>query len=137
MVCVPITCPSGSILQNRICVPFTNPVQSLPVATATATILPSSTVVSGTTVTLNGFGSYPTISGAIIVSYSWVQTFGSPAVSLNGANTATPAFQAPIVVNHISLVFSLIVTDSLGQTNSPVPVTVTVTPSKLSKRVVN
>jgi hypothetical protein len=127
-VCVPtnITCPIGSILQNGVCVPFTNPTQSAPVAVPLA--LPSSTVVGNTLVTLDGTGSYATTTGANIVSYSWVQTSGSP-VSLTGANTATATFQAPIVVNQISLVFSLTVTDSLGQVSSPVSVTVTVTPS--------
>jgi hypothetical protein len=127
-VCVPttITCPIGSILQNGICVPFTNPVQSAPVAVVA--VSPSSTVVGGTTVTLNGLGSYATTSGAAIVSYSWVQTSG-PTVSLTGANTATPTFQAPIVVNQTTLVFSLTVTDSLGQVSAPVSVTVIVTPS--------
>jgi K319-like protein len=127
-VCVPITitCPIGSILQNGICVPLTNPVQSAPVAVPT--VSPSSTVVGNTFVTLNGLGSYATTSGATIVSYSWVQTSG-PTVSLTGANTATPTFQAPIVVNLISIAFSLTVTDSLGQVSAPVSVTVTVTPS--------
>jgi hypothetical protein len=124
-VCVPIsTCPIGSILQNGICVPFTNPTQSVPVANAGI----DQTVVGNTLVTLDGSGSFATTSGATIVSYSWVQTSG-PTVGLTGANTATPTFEAPIVVNQTPLVFSLTVRDSLGQVSTPSSVTVTVTPS--------
>jgi K319-like protein len=126
-VCVPtnITCPIGSILQNGVCVPFTNPGQSAPVANAGT----SQTATSGTTVFLDGSGSFATTNGATIVSYSWVQSPGSTPVTLTGANTATPSFVAPIVVNQTPLVFSLTVTDSLGQVSTPSSVTVTVFPS--------
>lgn len=70
-VCVPIsnTCPIGTILQNGVCVPFPNPTPSAPVANAG----PPQIATSGTTVFLDGTGSYATTSGARIVSYSWVQ----------------------------------------------------------------
>jgi hypothetical protein len=125
-VCVPIssTCPIGSVLQNGVCVPFTNPVQSAPVANAGT----PQTATSGTTVFLDGTGSYATTSGARIVSYSWIQAPGSIAVTLSGANTATPSFRAPPVVNQTPLLFSLTVTDSLGQVSTPNSVTITVFP---------
>ncbi len=47
-------------------------------------------------------------------------------VELTGANTATPTFTAPTAAT--SLVFSLTVTDSLGQVSSPDSVTITVVP---------
>jgi K319-like protein len=122
---VPATiCPPGSTLQNVVCVPFTNPGQTPPVANAGA----SQTATSGTTVFLDGSGSFATTSGATIVSYSWIQSSGV-TVTLNGANTATPSFVAPTVVNQTSLVFNLTVTDSLGQVSTPSSVTVTVFPS--------
>jgi len=84
---------------------------------------PSQTVSQGSPVTLDGRGSFAQ-NGGTIVSYSWVQTTGT-AVSLNGANTATPTFTAPTVTT--SLAFSLTVTDSRGAVSSPATVTVTVT----------
>lgn len=85
---------------------------------------PDQTISPGTTVTLNGAGSFTPNPGATIVSYSWVQTSGT-AVSLNGANTATPTFTAPSV--RTSLSFSLTVTDSTGAVSNPSTVTITVT----------
>ena len=69
----------------------------------------------------------PTMTGTCPANYQLQN--GVPTVSLTGANTATPTFQAPIVVNQTPLVFSLTVTDSLGQVSAPVSVTVIATPS--------
>jgi hypothetical protein len=123
-VCVPITtntCPIGSVLQNGVCVPFTNPIQSRPIANAGQ----DQTVTEGFTVSLDGASSYATTSGATIVSYAWTQTFG-PTVGLNAATTASPIFTAPAQAT--TLMFSLRVTDSLGQVSSPDSVTITVVP---------
>jgi hypothetical protein len=73
------------------------------------------TVSQGSLVTLDGTGSFAQ-NGATIVSYSWIQTSGTP-VSLTGANTATPTFTAPTVTTSLS--FSLAVTDSTGAVSSP------------------
>ena len=115
------TCPIGSVLQNGVCVPFTNPIQSPPIANAGH----DQTVTEGFTVYLDGTSSYATTSGATIVSYSWVQTFG-PTVGLNGATLSSPLFTAPAQAT--TLTFSLRVTDSLGQVSSPNSVTITVVP---------
>lgn len=120
----PITCPIGSILQNGVCAPFTNPTQSAPIANAG----PDQTVTAGTLVVLDGTGSYATSTGATISSYAWTQTSG-PSVVLNGLNTATPTFIAPVnstTVTTMDLTFSLTVTDSLGQVSQPDTVTVRV-----------
>jgi len=77
---------------------------------------------------LNTYGvCIPTTTGTCPANYQLQN--GVPTVSLTGANTATPTFQAPIVVNQTPLVFSLTVTDSLGQVSAPVSVTVIATPS--------
>lgn len=123
-LCVPTTtntCPIGSVLQNGVCVPFTNPIQSPPIANAGV----DQTVTEGFTVYLDGTSSYATTSGASIVSYSWIQTFG-PTVGLNGATLSSPLFTAPAQAT--TLMFSLRVTDSLGQVSSPDSVTITVVP---------
>ena len=123
-VCVPITtntCPIGSVLQNGVCVPFTNPIQSRPIANAGQ----DQTVTEGFTVSLDGASSYATTSGATIVSYAWTQTFG-PTIGLNAATTASPIFTAPAQAT--TLMFSLRVTDSLGQVSSSDSVTITVVP---------
>ncbi len=122
--CVPTTtstCPIGSVLQNGVCVPFTNPIQSPPIANAGQ----DQTVTEGLTVSLDGASSYATTSGATIVSYSWVKTSG-PTVGLNGATSPSPFFTAP--AQPTTLTFSLTVTDSLGQVSSPDSVTITVVP---------
>ena len=121
-LCAPTTistCPIGSVLQNGVCVPFTNPIQSPPIANAGQ----DQTVTEGFPVSLDGTSSYATTSGATIVSYSWVQTSG-PTVGLNGATTASPIFTAPAQAT--TLTFGLTVTDSLGQVSSPASVTITV-----------
>ena len=75
---------------------------------------PDQTVNENSTgVTLNGTGSTDP-DGGIIASYSWVQTAGSPTVTLSGVNTATPSFTAPIVTTDTTLTFSLTVTDNDG-----------------------
>jgi hypothetical protein len=129
-VCVPTTntntCPTGSVLQNGVCVPTTTTVQTAPIANAgpDQTITP----LLGTTVTLDGTASFATTSGATIVSYSWVQTSGT-SVTLNGATTANPTFLAPIVSTSTPLTFSLTVTDSNGAVSAPDSVTITLNPS--------
>ena len=59
----------------------------------TADAGPDQTVASGASVNLNGSGSSDPDGDAL--DYSWTQTSG-PAVTLNGANTATPSFTAPV-----------------------------------------
>jgi len=99
-----------------------SPIRTLPVANAGS----DQTVPQGSTVTLDGTGSFAR-GGATIVSYSWVQT-SEPFVTLNGPNTATPTFQAPTVSTSISLTFSLRVTDSNGLVSAPDSVTINVHP---------
>jgi hypothetical protein len=112
--------PAGkqTVNQENQCTGTPKNVNQPPIANAG----PSQTVSPGVAVTLNGAGSFAQ-NGATIVSYSWVQTSGI-AVSLNGANTVTPVFTAPVVMT--SLVFSLTVTDSNGAVSSPSTVAVTV-----------
>ncbi|MGB7956039.1 MAG: hypothetical protein WCF23_18860 [Candidatus Nitrosopolaris sp.] len=118
------TCPTGFVIQNNFCVPASTSTTTGTTAQPIANAGPSQTVSQGSLVTLVGTGSFATNAGATIVSYSWVQTSGSPTVSLTGANTATPSFTAPTVTT--SLVFSLTVTDSTGAVSSPSTVTITV-----------
>jgi hypothetical protein len=76
-------------------------------------------------VSLDGTASYDP-DGGRIVSYSWVQTAGIP-VLLNGADTATPTFTAPIVSFDTILAFSLKVTNNNGiVSNNPAIVYITV-----------
>jgi hypothetical protein len=118
------TCPTGFIIQNNVCVPTTTSTTTGTTSQPIANAGPSQTVSPGSQVTLVGTGSFATTSGATIVSYSWVQTAGSPTVTLTGANTATPTFTAPTATT--SLTFSLTVTDSTGAVSSPSTVTITV-----------
>jgi hypothetical protein len=117
------TCPTGFVIQNNFCMPTTTSTTTGTTSQPIANAGPSQTVSQGSLVTLVGTGSFATNAGATIVSYSWVQTSGTP-VSLTGANTATPTFTAPTVAT--SLTFSLTVTDSTGAVSSPATVTITV-----------
>ena len=61
----------------------------------TANAGPDQTVESETAkVSLNGFGSTDSSEESFALHYEWKQT-GGTAVTLNGANTATPSFAAP------------------------------------------
>lgn len=80
------------------------------------------TVVAGSTVTLNGSASFdadPTQT----LSYAWAQTSGTP-VTLTGANTAQPTFTAPSAAG--TLIFSVVVTDSMGLASTADSVSISV-----------
>jgi hypothetical protein len=84
----------------------------------TADAGPNQTVDEGSPVTLNGSNSFDPDFGDSI-TYQWIQTAGTPTVTLNGANTATPSFTAPNVgPGGTSLTFELTVTDLGGLEDS-------------------
>jgi lysophospholipase L1-like esterase len=70
----------------------------------------------GNAVTLNGSGSTDTLG--TIVSYAWVQTGGSPTVTLANANTTQAQFTAPDTSTGSVLTFKLSITDDKGFTHS-------------------
>jgi hypothetical protein len=96
-----------------------NNVNQPPVANAG----PDQSVTEGALVTLTGLGS--TDSDGTVASYLWSQTSG-PAVSLSSTTASQPTFTAPSVSAATPLVFSLVVTDNQGLTDST-PDTVQVT----------
>ena len=71
------------------------------------------TVQTPTVVTLDGSG---TDSDGSITSYNWVQTPSGTAVTLTGADTATPSFTAPEVTERLT--FRLTVIDNEGAADS-------------------
>jgi hypothetical protein len=84
----------------------------------TADAGPNQTVDEGSAVTLNGSNSFDPDFGDSI-TYQWIQTGGTPTVTLNGANTAAPTFTAPNVgPGGTSLTFELTVTDLGGLEDS-------------------
>lgn len=78
------------------------------------------------TVTLDGSGSSD--SDGTIASYTWVQTAGSPTVTLAGTG-ATRTFTAPLTLAGTTLTFGLTVTDNLGASSTQDTMTVTVLPA--------
>ena len=100
---------------------------SVPSIAPVANAGPNQTVLEGATVTLNGSGSSD--SDGSIVSYQWVQTAGTPTVSLNVANPQRPTFTAPMVAGASGVfTFRLTVTDDDGLTGTDL-VDITVQPA--------
>ena len=65
------------------------------------------------------------------LSYAWIQT-GGPAVTLSGANSASPNFTAPTVTSNTPLAFQLVVNDgSTSSTPDEIQVTVNNTINEL------
>ncbi|WP_242632844.1 Ig-like domain-containing protein [Thiothrix fructosivorans] len=73
------------------------------------------TVDSGANVTLTGSGA--DVDGDAI-AHNWVQTAGTPTVSLIGATTSSPSFTAPQVSQDTKFTFTLTVSDGKGGTMS-------------------
>ena len=104
---------------NTVTITITG-VNDPPIANAGA----DQTVAEGATVTLDGSGSSD--SEGENLTYAWTQV-GTPMVSLNDADTATPTFTAPAdLLNDATLEFSLVVND--GESDSAAAtVTITIT----------
>jgi hypothetical protein len=86
---------------------------------------PDQTVDEGQTVTLDGSGSSDPNSTAPL-GYEWVQTGGSPSLSLSPTDDAQLSFTAPDVDGEQTLTFELTVTDNDGKTGTDeVAVTIT------------
>ena len=91
-------------------------------ATPTAHAGPDQTVNEGATVTLDGSGSSSPDNDP--PTYSWSQTSGTPAVSLTGADTASPTFKAPTVTSDTALVFTLTVSGNTDSATDTVTITI-------------
>lgn len=74
------------------------------------------TVSSNANVTLNGQNSYD--NDDAIDSFLWSQLSGTPTIVLTNPNTSVSSFIAPIVQTETSFVFSLLVTDVSGLTDT-------------------
>jgi hypothetical protein len=100
---------SLSDVTSRVTIYITN-VNGIPVANAG----PDKCVNENTATSLNGSASSDPDGDAL--SFSWTQ-IGGPAVTLSGANTATPTFTTPSVNScGVSLTFRLTVNDGFGGT---------------------
>ena len=84
---------------------------------------PDQTVAAGATVTLDGTGSSDADSNSL--TYAWTQTSGT-TVNLSSSTASQPTFTAPTAVSTATLIFSLVVTDSIGDASSADTVTITV-----------
>jgi len=86
---------------------------------------PDQTVSAGATVTLDGTSSSDADGHSL--SYAWTQTSGT-SVNLSSSTASQPTFTAPTAVSTATLIFSLVVTDSIGDASSADTVTITVNP---------
>lgn len=96
---------------------FVHAANNPPIAVAGADL----TADEGTVVALDGSASSDPDQDTL--SFSWVQT-GTPAVTLQNANTATPSFTAPLVDADTQLTFTLTVSDGVLESVDSVTVTV-------------
>ena len=89
------------------------------------------TVVEGVVVTLDGSRcTGPSGQPSAALSYAWVQTAGSPTITLTGAGTVRPSFTAPQVATTTTLTFTLTVTAGGVSASDTVRVTVTDDPPR-------
>jgi hypothetical protein len=102
------------------------------VGTPSASAGPAQTVAAGSTVILDGTTSTDPNSPALPLSYTWLQTAGTPAVTLNDSALAHPFFTAPTLpagTASATLTFSLVVSNGFASSSSS-NVTVTVVGQK-------
>lgn len=81
-----------------------------------ARVMANFDVFIGDSVSLSGTQSSD--SDGSIASYAWAQTAGTPAVTIENADTATASFIAPDVATDTELTFQLTVTDNEGATDT-------------------
>jgi hypothetical protein len=116
----------GDVITNTVAVNDSFDVMSygsavVEVTPAVADAGPDQSVNTLETVTLDGSGSYDL---DMPLSYMWQQTGGTATVTLSDASVVSPTFTAPDDPD--VLVFSLIVTDSVGTVSEADMVTVVV-----------
>ena len=114
-----VTAEDGTTKTYTVTVTRAAPPNQPPVANAGA----DQSVTTDATVTLSGSATDPD-QASDSLTYLWTQTSGTPAVTLNAADTATAEFTAPDVAT--VLVFTLTVTDDAGISDTDT-VTITVT----------
>lgn len=88
----------------------------------TANAGPNQTATAGDTVTLSGTATLGTGS----YSYAWVQTAGSPTVTLSSSTAQNPTFTVPTVSSATTLTFQLTVDDGANTATDTVDVTIRV-----------
>ena len=78
-------------------------------------------ILDGSEVTLNGTASD---ADGDTMTYSWIQTGGTPVAALTGSDTLMPTFTVPDVSSDVDLTFQLTVGDGTDTVNDTVTITV-------------
>ena len=102
-------------ISDSVIITITDSANTAPTADAGA----DREVVEGSTVTLAGNST-----DSDSLTYSWRQTSGLPVVDLQGANTPSPTFTAPVVASDTVFIFEMTVNDGSEILTDTVEITI-------------
>ena len=108
--------PNNVFVNDTVTITVSAPTQNQP---PTANAGRDKTFAPGSTVTLNGSGTDPDGDS---ITYEWIQTPGTPRVTIDDSRSAQTTFTAP--ANPTELVFTFTVSDGTDSTTDSITITI-------------